>query len=144
MYKCICISKSAARLTATVPERSGKQKTAEALSRRTNFKKHDSRHMSHSRRFHGRRAIKNDVFDVILVSGHPSGDPRRLERGPDRIQGGPGIDFRRFVVAFWLQWRPQGMTFGVLFDIFPICLSLFRCFFSRGVVFGRFRDPSDI
>ena len=71
--------------------------------------------MSYSRRFHGRRGIKNYVFDGILVSGHPPGDTRRSERGPDRIQGGPGIDLRRFLVTFWLQWGSPADDFWCIF-----------------------------
>ena len=75
------------------------------------------------------------------------GDPRRPERGPDRIQEGPGIDFRRFFVTFWLQWAPPGDDFWRTFRYLPIFQSLFRHFFSRalfGVVFGWFRDPPDL
>ena len=80
---------------------------------------------------------------------HPEipGSPRRPERGPDRIQGGPGIDFRRFFVTFWPQWGAPGDDFWRTFQDFPVFLLFFRQFFSRalfGVVFGRFRDPPDL
>ena len=107
--------------------------------------------MSHSRRFHGRRGIKNDVFDVILVSGHPPGHPQRpLEaRKEPRADpgGGPASILDVFSLPFGSSADPQGTTFGVLFGIFLAFLSLFRRFLSRalfGVVFGWFRDLPDL
>ena len=130
------------------------KKNAEALSRRTKSPKNMLADICHTAGDFMAAGVSKTTFLMSFwcpgthpeVSGHPPGDTRRSERGPDRIQGGPASVQDDFWSPFGSSGDTQRTTFGVLFCIFPVFLLLFRRFFSRalfGVVFGRFRDPPE-
>ena len=86
--------------------------------------------MSHSRRFHGRRGIKNYVFDVILVSGHPPGDPRRPPEARKGSRPDPGGARHRYKLIFAHLLPPVGIPSGRLLAYFSVFSRYFWHFFG--------------
>ena len=117
------------------------KKRAEALSRRTNFKKMTAEICHTAGDFMAAGVSKTTFLMSFWCPGtHPEtpGDPRRPERGPERIQGGPGIDFRRFFVTFWLQWGPPGDDFWRTFRYFPGISVTFSAILFQSTFWRRF------
>ena len=92
--------------------------SGEALNRRTNSKKVIAGIYHATGYFMATRvlwSIRNNVFwhtFGVWAPTQTAPEHRKCQQGVHTgSRGRPGIDFTRFVVAFWLQWKPPGDDF---------------------------------